>query len=103
MLSVKVEDYGETDDEMHYVTYRASGLSEKELDFLLNIISNLSGSIVSTDFPSTILWMFTAHLPGSSIVGSIKKRSLNEVVDLLCVVTGKIYSLVYDNKLISKP
>ena len=26
MLNVKVEDYGETDDEMHYVTYRASGL-----------------------------------------------------------------------------
>ena len=36
MLSVKVEDYGETEDQMHYVTYRASGLSEKELDFLLN-------------------------------------------------------------------
>ena len=26
MLSVKVEDYGETEDQMHYVTYRASGL-----------------------------------------------------------------------------
>ena len=38
MLSVKVEDYGETEDQMHYVTYRASGLSEKELDFLLNEI-----------------------------------------------------------------
>ena len=25
MLSVKVEDYGETEDQMHYVTYRASG------------------------------------------------------------------------------
>ena len=37
MLSVKVEDYGETEDQMHYVTYRASGLSEKELDFLLNL------------------------------------------------------------------
>ena len=37
MLSVKVEDYGETEDQMHYVTYRASGLSEKELDFLLNV------------------------------------------------------------------
>ena len=39
MLSVKVEDYGETEDQMHYVTYRASGLSEKELDFLLNLLN----------------------------------------------------------------
>ena len=41
MLSVKVEDYGETEDQMHYVTYRASGLSEKELDFLLNLIYSI--------------------------------------------------------------
>ena len=45
MLSVKVEDYGETEDQMHYVTYRASGLSEKELDFLLNVICSLIYSI----------------------------------------------------------
>ena len=46
MLSVKVEDYGETEDQMHYVTYRASGLSEKELDFLLN---NLEGETIVED------------------------------------------------------
>ena len=40
MLSVKVEDYGETEDQMHYVTYRASGLGEtivEDGDLLLNI------------------------------------------------------------------
>ena len=46
MLNVKVEDYGETDDEMHYVTYRASGLSDAELEFLLN---NLEGETVVDD------------------------------------------------------
>ena len=46
MLSVKVEDYGETEDEMHYVTYRVSGLNKKELDFLLN---NLEGETVVED------------------------------------------------------
>ena len=46
MLNVKVEDYGETDDEMHYVTYRASGLSDEELEFLLN---NLEGETVVED------------------------------------------------------
>ena len=46
MLSVKVEDYGETEDQMHYVTYRVSDLSEKELDFLLN---NLEGETIVED------------------------------------------------------
>ena len=46
MLSVKVEDYGETDDEMHYVTYRASGLSDEELEFLLD---NLEGETIVED------------------------------------------------------
>ena len=46
MLSVKVEDYGVTDDEMHYVTYRASGLSDAELEFLTN---NLEGETIVED------------------------------------------------------
>ena len=35
MLSVKVEDYGETEDQMHYVTYRATIVEDGDL--LLNI------------------------------------------------------------------
>lgn len=46
MLSVKVEDYGVTDDEMHYVTYRVSGLSDGEFEFLTN---NLEGETILED------------------------------------------------------
>ena len=46
MLNVKVEDYGVTDDDMHYVSYRVSGLSEEELDFLTN---NLEGETIVED------------------------------------------------------
>ena len=46
MLGVKVEDYGVAEEEMHYVTYRVFGLSDKELDFLLN---NLEGETVVED------------------------------------------------------
>ena len=46
MLGVKVEDYGVAEEEMHYVTYRASGLTDKELDFLLN---NLEGETILED------------------------------------------------------
>lgn len=42
-MEVKVEDYGITDDEMHYVTYRASGLDEKALNYLNN---NLEGDTI---------------------------------------------------------
>ena len=47
MLNVKVEDYGISDeDEMHYVSYRVSGLSEEELEFLTN---NLEGETIVED------------------------------------------------------
>ena len=46
MFEVKVVDYGITDDDMHFVTYRASGLSEEELEFLTN---NLEGETIVED------------------------------------------------------
>lgn len=42
-MKVKVEDYGITEDEMHYVTYRASDLDEKSLNYLNN---NLEGDTI---------------------------------------------------------
>ena len=42
-MKVKVEDYGITDDEMHYVTYRASDLDEESLNYLNN---NLEGDTI---------------------------------------------------------
>lgn len=42
-MEVKVEDYGITDDEMHYVTYRASDLDEESLNYLNN---NLEGDTI---------------------------------------------------------
>ncbi len=35
-MEVKVEDYGITDDEMYYVTYRVFDLDEKSLNYLNN-------------------------------------------------------------------
>lgn len=46
MFSVKVDDYGETEDNMHFVTYMISGLSEAELDYL---IANLEGELALED------------------------------------------------------
>lgn len=43
IMKVKVEDYGITEDEMHYVTYRASDLDEKSLNYLNN---NLEGDTI---------------------------------------------------------
>lgn len=43
IMKVKVEDYGITEDEMHYVTYRASDLDEKSLNYLNN---NLEGETI---------------------------------------------------------
>lgn len=45
-MKIKVEDYGVTDDEMHYVTYRASDLDEKSLNYLNE---NLEGDTVLED------------------------------------------------------
>lgn len=42
-MKVKVEDYGITDDEMHYVTYRASDLDEESLNYLND---NLEGDTI---------------------------------------------------------
>ncbi|WP_297979295.1 DUF5750 family protein [uncultured Methanobrevibacter sp.] len=46
MFTVKVDDYGETEDQMHYVTYMISGLSDDELNFLIH---NLEGEIAVED------------------------------------------------------
>lgn len=45
-MIVKVEDYGITDDDMHYVTYRASDLDEKSLNYLND---NLEGDTIIED------------------------------------------------------
>jgi len=46
MWNVKVDDYGLSEDDMYFVTYRISNLDEDSLNFLVN---NLEGETVVED------------------------------------------------------
>jgi len=46
MWNIKVDDYGLSEDDMYFVTYRISNLDEDSLNFLVN---NLEGETVVED------------------------------------------------------
>ena len=87
-MKVKVEDYGITEDEMHYVTYRTSDLDEKSLNYLNDnlegdtILEN--GDLIMNDYYSKKFFPFGSDDAKFNLDDFIKR----EEIEMFYFLTG---------------